>query len=63
MCGTPWKLPNNNRKPICRLHFNRKQLYLGLLDSDKVEQREAIDSVEDIYLHAEAIRSAVARYK
>jgi predicted type IV restriction endonuclease len=56
-------LDDNNRKPICRLHFNRKQLYLGLLDENKVEHREAIDRVEDIYLHAHEIRAAVARYK
>jgi predicted type IV restriction endonuclease len=56
-------LDDNNRKPICRLHFNRKQLYLGILDENKVERREAIDCVEDIYLHAPAIREAVARYK
>ncbi len=28
-------LDDNNRKPICRLHFNRSQLYVGLFDSDK----------------------------
>lgn len=56
-------LDDNNRKPVCRLHFNRTQLYLGLLDENKVERREPIDCVEDIYLHAEAIRAAVDRYK
>jgi len=56
-------IDDNNRKPVCRLHFNRKQLYLGLMDEAKTETREAINSVEEIYLHAEAIRDAVRRYK
>lgn len=55
-------LDDNNRKPICRLHFNRKQLYLGLLDNEKNEARHAISAVEEIYLHADAIRAAVKRY-
>lgn len=55
-------LDDNNRKPICRLHFNRTQLYLGLLDENKTEAREPIARVEDIYLHADAIRSAAKRY-
>lgn len=56
-------LDDNNRKPVCRLHFNRKQLYLGLMDEAKVEKREALNSVEEIYLHADAIREAARRYK
>lgn len=55
-------LDDNNRKPICRLHFNRSQLYIGLLDEKKVERREPINSVEEIYNHADAIREAVRRY-
>lgn len=55
-------LDDNNRKPICRLHFNRSQFYLGLLDENKAERREPINSVEEIYRHADAIRDAVRRY-
>ena len=55
-------LDDNNRKPICRLHFNRQQKYLGILDEAKVEERIAIDKVADIYQHAEQIRDAVRRY-
>ena len=43
-------LDNNNRKPICRLHFNNEnKKFLGLFDNDKVETRHPIDSVDDIY--------------
>lgn len=55
-------LDDNNRKPIARLHFNSRQKYLGLLDPDKTETRHAIDSLDEIYEHADAIREAVVRY-
>lgn len=55
-------LDDNNRKPIARLHFNTKQKYLGLLDEDKKETRHPIDSLDEIYGHADAIRKAVQRY-
>lgn len=55
-------LDDNNRKPIARLHFNGKQKYLGLLDEDKAETRHPIEDLDEIYVHAEAIRDAVRRY-
>ncbi|MFW2513305.1 type I restriction endonuclease [Demequina sp. SO4-13] len=55
-------LDDNNRKPIARLWFNSKQKYLGLLDASKDETRLPIDNVDDIYLHADAIRETVRRY-
>ncbi|MGJ6980954.1 hypothetical protein ACSDQ9_10580 [Aestuariimicrobium soli] len=48
--------------PICRLHFNGKQLYFGLFDENKVESRVPLARVEDIYLHADALRATVSRY-
>lgn len=56
-------LDDNNRKPLCRLHFNGKKLYLGLLDAEKAETRVPLEQVEQIYLHADAIREAVRRYR
>lgn len=55
-------LDDNNRKPIARLHFNGRQKYLGLLDEDKTETRHALDSLDQIYQHVDAIREAVRRY-
>lgn len=56
-------LDDNNRKPIARLWFNgKKQKYLGLFDEHKVETKHAIDSLDDIYLHAAHLRSTVGRY-
>jgi hypothetical protein len=55
-------LDDNNRKPICRLHFNRMQKYLGLFDEDKQEERIPLDRVEDIYRHAERLRATARQY-
>jgi hypothetical protein len=52
-CGV--LLDDNNRKPICRLHFNRSQKYLGVFDQDKNEIRIPINSVDDIYAHSEKL--------
>ncbi|WP_104193873.1 type I restriction endonuclease [Cryobacterium sp. M25] len=53
-------LDDNNRKPIARLHFNsKKQKYIGIFDGDKVETRHPIDSLDEIYMHASAIRDTV----
>jgi len=56
-------LDDNNRKPIARLHFNgKKQKYLGVFDADKVETKHAIESLDGIYEHADAIRSVIKSY-
>ncbi|MGL1862805.1 MAG: type I restriction endonuclease [Pseudodesulfovibrio sp.] len=57
-------LDNNNRKPLCRLHFNTSQYYLGIiLDADKNEERIPIDSLDDIYAHADRIRIVPGYYE
>ncbi len=55
-------LDDNNRKPICRLHFNRIQKYLGLFDGTK-EEKIPIESVDGIYQYAERLRNTVVRYE
>ncbi len=55
-------LDDNNRKPICRLWFNASQKYLGVFDEEKDEERLPIDSVREIYRHADRLRSTVERY-
>lgn len=59
-CGV--LLDDNNRKPICRLHFNRGQKYLGIFDQEKNETRNPIESVDDIYDFADHLRSTVGYY-
>jgi hypothetical protein len=57
-CGV--LLDDNNRKPICRLHFNRSQKYIGLFDEQKAEIRVPIDSLSDIYNYCDQLRATVA---
>ena len=56
-------LDNNNRKPICRLRFNRSQKYLGVFDKQKQETRIPIESVDDIFKHASDLRSVIESYE
>jgi hypothetical protein len=55
-------LDDNNRKPIARLHFNRAQKYLGLFDENRKERRVPIQSLDDIYQHAEELRRVFSFY-
>jgi hypothetical protein len=57
-------LDDNNRKPIARLHFNGKsQRYLGVFDENKNETKHAIESLDEIYQHADAIRGAIRAHR
>jgi len=53
---------DNNRKPLCRLHFNRTQKYIGLFDIEKNETRHPITSVDDIYSFADILKATAALY-
>jgi len=55
-------LDDNNRKPICRLHFNSAQKYLGVFDAEKNEERHALERVRDLYRFARPLRDTVERY-
>lgn len=53
---------DNNRKPLCRLYFNRSQWYITLPDEEKNFERFDIDSLRDIYKHKEQLLTIAARY-
>ncbi|PNK91021.1 type I restriction endonuclease [Serratia odorifera] len=55
-------LDDNNRKPICRLHFNRNQLYIGVFDEEKKETRHLIETLDDIYQYAEQLKNTINNY-
>ncbi|WP_444436424.1 type I restriction endonuclease [Pseudomonas sp. A6] len=55
-------LDDNNRKPICRLHFNRSQKYIGIFDKEKNETRHPISSLDEIYSFADALKETVTYY-
>lgn len=55
-------LDDNNRKPLCRLHLNGGKKYLGLFDENKIETRELIETIDDIYLFEEQLLQTVDFY-
>ncbi len=55
-------LDDNNRKPVCRLHFNRSKIYLGLFDKERVEERLEIESSSGIYQYADRILATLDQY-
>lgn len=60
-------LDNNNRKPICRLHFNQEQKKISLFSKgENGERKESIvniGSVEEITNHKNALLAACAIYE
>jgi len=52
-------LDDNNRKPICRLLFNRSQKYLVVFDAKKKPIKIPITGVDDLFNHADAIRESL----
>jgi len=54
---------DNNRKPLCRLHFNRAQKYVGTFDHDRNETKHAITALDDLYSLGELLREVAARYR
>ena len=51
---------DNNRKPVCRLHFNSKSAKaIGLFDAQKVETKQTLDRLSDIYKFSKEIEDAV----
>ncbi len=56
-------LDDNNRKPICRLHFNSSQKYIGLFDKDKNEKRHPINEVTDIYQFSQNFLDSLSFYE
>lgn len=55
-------LDDNNRKPLCRLYFNRKQRYVGTFDESRVETKIPINSLDDIYSAEEQIVRVLGFY-
>ncbi|MGE4261059.1 type I restriction endonuclease [Shewanella sp.] len=55
-------LDDNNRKPLCRLHFNTKQKYIGTFDENKKETRHPIESLDDLFKFADQLLATAAHY-
>jgi len=55
-------IDDNNRKPLCRFHFNGRVKYIGTFDADKRETRHAIEDVDDVLKFARTLRNTAKRY-
>lgn len=55
-------LDDNNRKPICRLHFNTSNKYIETFDSERRGTKHQIESLSDIYKYQAEIISAIKMY-
>ncbi|WP_105652018.1 restriction endonuclease, partial [Cronobacter dublinensis] len=53
---------DNNRKPICRLHFNRSQKYIGIFDNEKNETRFPLSTIDEIYTYSDLLRTTASQY-
>lgn len=57
-------LDDNNRKPICRLRFNNTQkLRLGVFNENREETLVTLDSVDDIFNHADQLKATLTSYQ
>lgn len=56
-------LDDNNRKPICRLWFNRSVKYVEVFDADKKGEKILIEEVEDIYTIKDKIVQSAMNYE
>lgn len=54
-------LDDNNRKPICRLHFNGKKKAVTFFDNEK-EERIQLDENNQLYEHASRFMKTVEMY-
>jgi hypothetical protein len=55
---------DNNRRPLCRFHFNgKKSKALSLFDPEKGETKVSIDKLREIYLYADQIMQTAAHYR
>ena len=53
----------NQRKPLCRFYFNNPDnKFIAFFDASRKETKIHIDTLDDIYLHADKIESTLAMY-
>lgn len=55
-------IDDNNRKAICRLHFNGKKKAIAIVDADKSFPKIEINTLDDIYKSADHLLNAVDQF-
>lgn len=55
-------LDDNNRKTICRLYLNGSKKFFVILDDQKKEVKNEINTLDDIFKHSETLLNIVDNY-
>lgn len=55
-------LDDNNRKPICRLHYNGKRKTVSFFDTD-TEEKLVIETNSELYDHASRFINVIDKYE
>lgn len=55
-------LDDNNRKPICRVHLDKKKKFIEIFDENKNKERFDIEVVEDLYQYKDQLLSVIRYY-
>lgn len=53
---------DNNRKPLARMHFDKKSWQLSLFDNE-VEERVPLEGLDTIYQYADRLRATAEKYR
>lgn len=56
-------LDDNNRKPLCRLHLNGGKKYIGLFNENKNENRQFLETIDDIYNFEKELLDTINMYE
>lgn len=57
-------LDDNNRKPLCRLHFNSSNKYVELFHNGKDNgEKQALQNLDDIYKFKQELLSTIKNYE
>ena len=54
---------DNNRKPICRLYLGAGKRFIGILDAEKKEVKQEIQTLDDLYQYTEQLTKIAEAYK
>ncbi|MYA01736.1 MAG: hypothetical protein F4038_05850 [Chloroflexi bacterium] len=55
-------IDDNNRKPLCRFHFNGRVKHVGTFGADRQEARHSIEDLDDILKLAAKLRRTARQY-
>lgn len=55
-------IDDNNRKPVCRLYFNKTVNWIGIFDADKNEVKHKFEKLDEIYSYQDELRTAIQKY-